>query len=138
MARAFGNQPGGILSLDALLEEHSEAIEYDLIALGLRLRQLSGEALSWRDLWAIVKFLPPDSALMRTMHPEDHRWRLEQHLLAEMTDCLRWLVWSKSDDARNGRNRPERISRPGLESDRERVGTAVGVDRINEFLGWSE
>ncbi|GAB2525482.1 DUF5361 domain-containing protein [Nocardia heshunensis] len=102
------------------------------------MRQLGGETLSWSDLKAIVKFLPPDSALMRTMHPEAHRWRLDQYLLAEMADCLRWLVWSKSDDARNGRNRPEPITRPGVESGRERVGTAMGVERINEFLGWSE
>lgn len=137
MARALGDQPGGILSLDALIEEHSEAIEYDLITHGLRLRQLGEQSLSWVDLKAIVKFLPPESALMRTLQPDAHKWQLDQFLLAEMTDCLRWLVWSKTDDAKNGRNRPEQITRPGLESNRERVGTAMGVDRMNDFLGWS-
>ncbi|MGW2664145.1 DUF5361 domain-containing protein [Nocardia tengchongensis] len=76
--------------------------------------------------------------MQRTLQPEDHRWQLDQFLLAEMADCLRWLVWSKSDDARHGRNRPEQISRPGLQSGRERVGTAMGLNRMNEFLGWSE
>ncbi|QLY30833.1 DUF5361 domain-containing protein [Nocardia huaxiensis] len=84
-----------------------------------------------------MKFLPPDSAFQRSMHPEAARWQLDQYLLAEMADCLRWLVWSKTDDARNGRNRPEQIARPGLESNRERVGTAMGVNQMNEFLGWS-
>ncbi|WP_282777286.1 MULTISPECIES: DUF5361 domain-containing protein [unclassified Nocardia] len=109
-----------------------------MISLGLRLRRLGTDELSWRDLKAVVSFLPPDSALMRTMHPETYRWQLDQQLLAEMTDCLRWMMWSKSDDARHGRNRPARIPRPGVESDRERVGTAMSIDRINEFLGWSE
>ncbi|WP_036530044.1 DUF5361 domain-containing protein [Nocardia sp. CNY236] len=136
MAHPLGGHLGGILSLDALLEEHVEAIRYDLITLSLRLHQLGTELLGWHDLKAIVKWLPADSALQRSMHPDTHVWQLNQQLLADMTDSLRWLVWSKTDDARNGRNRPERIPRPGVRSDRERIGTAVGIDQINDFLGW--
>ncbi|MFD7843997.1 DUF5361 domain-containing protein [Nocardia sp. NPDC059764] len=109
-----------------------------MIALGLRLRQLGSEWLTWGDLMALVKFLPPESALLRSMQPEAHKWQLDQYLLAEMSDCLRWLVWAKSEDAKHGRNRPEPIPRPGLESNRERVGTAMRVDRMNEFLGWGD
>ncbi|WP_067532091.1 DUF5361 domain-containing protein [Nocardia crassostreae] len=74
---------------------------------------------------------------MRTLYPDQHQWPLEAQLLAEAVDTVRWLAWKKTDDARNGRNRPERIQRPGVGTDRERVGTATGVDRMNEFLGWS-
>ncbi|MFB7720738.1 DUF5361 domain-containing protein [Nocardia sp. NPDC056100] len=102
------------------------------------MRRLSTDELSWRDLKAIVKFLPPDSALTRHMYAETSRWQLDQYLLADMADCLRWLVWSKSDDARHGRNRPEPIPRPGLESGREKLGTATDINQINEFLGWSQ
>lgn len=108
-----------------------------MITLGLRLRTLASEKLGWRELKAIVKFLPAESALMRSVHPKTHHWQLDQYLLADMADCLRWLVWAKTEDARNGRNRPEPIPRPGLESGRERVGTAMKVDRMNDFLGWS-
>lgn len=138
MAHPLGSQPGGILSLDALVDEHSEAIEFDLITLGLRLRQLGTDVLGWSDLKAIVKCLPAQSALFRSMHPEAQHWQLEQYLLADMADCLRWLVWAKTDDARQGRNRPEPIPRPGMKSSRERVGTATGLDQMAEFLHWSE
>ncbi|WP_324188420.1 DUF5361 domain-containing protein [Nocardia higoensis] len=136
MARPFGSQPGGILGLDALLEEHGEAVEFDLIALGLRLRQLGTDVLSWRDLLAIIRWLPAESALLRSMDPVGSRWQVSQHLLAEMTDSLRWLVWAKTPDAQQGRNRPEPIARPGKKTDRERVGTATAIDQMNTFLEW--
>lgn len=138
MAHPLRSQPGGILSLDALLEEHCEAIEYDLITLGLRLHQLGTEVLGWRELKAIIRWLPTESALFRAMNPEGHRWQLDQFLLADITDSLRWLVWAKTDDARNGRNRPELVPRPGVKSDRERVGTATGISEMNKFLDWDE
>ncbi|MFD4459796.1 DUF5361 domain-containing protein [Nocardia sp. NPDC058480] len=137
MARPFRGQPGGILSLDALVEEHGEAIEYDIIAHGLRLRHLGSDVLSWRDLRAIIKWLPSGSALSRALDPSGQHWQLNQHLLADMVDSLRWLVWAKTEDARHGRGRPDPVPRPGVKSGRERIGTAVSIDRMNEFLDWS-
>ncbi|MEU3009457.1 DUF5361 domain-containing protein [Nocardia asteroides] len=137
MARALGAEPGGILSLDALLEEYGEAIEFDLIALGLRRRMLGTAGLGWAELRVIVKHLPPDSALHRAMYPEASRWQVGEHLLAEVADSLRWLMWARTDDGRRGRNRPEPIARPGIRSDRERVGTATELAQMNDFLGWS-
>ncbi|MFI6042281.1 DUF5361 domain-containing protein [Nocardia sp. NPDC051321] len=102
----------------------------------MRLSQLGTEVLGWRELKAIVKWLPADSALFRAMSPDGNHWQLTQHLLADMTDSLRWLVWAKTEDARNGRNRPERVPRPGVKSDRERIGTAVELGEMNEFLDW--
>ncbi len=138
MARALGAEPGGILSLDALLEEYCEAIEYDLIVLGLRLRMLGTAELDWTDLRAIVKHLPLDAALLRAMHPEASRWRTAEHLLADAADSLRWLAWARTDDGRRGRNMPEPIVRPGRQSNRERVGTATELDQMNDFLGWND
>ncbi|QIS16577.1 DUF5361 domain-containing protein [Nocardia arthritidis] len=110
-----------------------------MITLGLRLRQLGSEVLNWQDLNAIVRGLPADSALLRAMHPEAYRWQLTQHLLADMTDSLRWLVWAKSADAQHGRSMPEPVQRPGVKSDRERYGVgATGIDQMNEFLDWGE
>ncbi|MFG1790427.1 DUF5361 domain-containing protein [Nocardia sp. NPDC049149] len=104
----------------------------------MRLHQLGTEVLGWRELKAIIRWLPTESALFRAMNPESHRWQLDQFLLADITDSLRWLVWAKTDDARNGRNRPELVPRPGVKSDRERIGTATGIDEMNEFLNWDE
>ncbi|MFI7001355.1 DUF5361 domain-containing protein [Nocardia sp. NPDC050175] len=135
MARPFGGRPGGILSLDALLEEHTEAIEYDLIALGLRLRRLATDDLSWSDLKAIVKYAPLDSALARATKGADHQWQLSEHLLADVADSLRWLVWSKTTAAQDGRDRPVPIPRPGVRR-AERIGTATSIDEMNGFLTW--
>ncbi|MEV0356368.1 DUF5361 domain-containing protein [Nocardia sp. NPDC050697] len=108
-----------------------------MITLGLRLRQLGTDDLSWRDLKVVVQGLPVGSALFRATHPDQHRWQLTEHLLADVADSLRWLVWAKSDDAQHGRGRPQPIRRPGVQDNRERVGTAVGIDQMNGFLNWS-
>ncbi|WP_054815426.1 DUF5361 domain-containing protein [Nocardia arizonensis] len=102
------------------------------------MRQLGTDVLGWRDLKAIVTWLPADSALLRSMNPDGSRWQLSQYLLADMTESLRWLVWSKTSDAQHGRNRPEPIQRPGMKSDRERIGTATAIDQMNDFLAWRE
>ncbi|TQM29861.1 DUF5361 domain-containing protein [Nocardia bhagyanarayanae] len=138
MANPFGGRPGGILSLDALLEEHTEAIEYDLITIGLRLRMLGTDDLSWRDLKALIKQAPADSALARSVYGEDHQWQLGQHLLADMADSLRWLVWSKTKAAQDGRDRPEPIPRPGVTRGVERIGTAASIEAMNDFLTWDD
>ncbi|MEU8895490.1 DUF5361 domain-containing protein [Nocardia sp. NPDC048505] len=106
--------------------------------LGLRLSRLGGEELSWRDLRAIVMHAPIDSALSRALYPDDHRWQLNEHLLASVADSLRWLVWSKTTAARQGRDMPEPIVRPGVKSAVERIGTSAAIDEINSFLGWAE
>ncbi|MFI5781102.1 DUF5361 domain-containing protein [Nocardia sp. NPDC051570] len=136
MACAFGSGPGGILSLAALLEEHSEAIEYDLIGVGLRLRQLGTEQLNWRDLKVVVTCSTLDSATNRARYPDEHRWQLSPMLLADMADSLRWLMWAKTSDARYGRNRPDPIPRPGVNGGAERIGTVASTAEMNDFLGW--
>lgn len=92
--------------------------------------------LDWRDLKAIVRGLPETSALVRVMHPERHQWQLTQYLLADMADSLRWLVWSKTRAAQDGRDRPNPIPRPGLRSPNERIGTATGIGDMRRFLNW--
>lgn len=136
MADPLGREPGGILSLASLLEEQSEAIEYDLIRLGLRLRNLGSDALTWRDLKVIVRCSPLDSALTRAKYPVEQQWQLSQQLLADMADSLRWLVWSKTTDAQHGRNRPDPIERPGVKSNKERIGSTASTEQLNSLLGW--
>nr|WP_196149651.1 DUF5361 domain-containing protein [Nocardia bovistercoris] len=97
---------------------------------------LGTEELTWRDLKAVIVCAPTDSALARVRRPDEHQWGLEQHLLADMADSLRWLVWAKTKDAQRGRNQPERIPRPGLKSTAERYGTAASIVDMDDFLGW--
>jgi hypothetical protein len=104
--------------------------------LGLRLRQLGTDTLNWGDLKAIVSCSPRSSALHRVRNSGEHEWHLDRLLLADMADSLRWLVWAKSSDAQQGRNRPEPIPRPGVKSTVERIGSSTSIGSVNELLGW--
>src|SRR5690242_14164709 len=95
-----------MIGLLDLLDEHGEAVEYDLIDAGLRLRWLGTEALSWRDLLVRVRLSPRGSALYRVTaaHP-DHTFELEMLRRVEFNTSR--LMWAKTDDAAKGRNAPE-------------------------------
>lgn len=107
-----------------------------MITLGLRLRELGTERLSWRDLKIILTRMPPDrSALSAERHPEDAPWSLSEHLLAESVDSLRMLLWAKTKDGQKNRNRPKPIERPGRRP--EKLGKApLPVDEMCDWLGW--
>ncbi|MBP2211082.1 hypothetical protein JOJ87_001426 [Rhodococcus ruber] len=137
MGRELGSRPGGILGLLALLEEHSEAVEYDLIRMGLRLDWLGTDDLTWRDLHVLVRQSGPDSALVRALNP-DSRWDLHALLLAEAVDTLHDLRWMKTKDGHKNRNRPKPIPRPGVEipEDEQVIGEAIEMDDLDTLLGW--
>ena len=110
MAFSFNGEPGGIRGLRQLIAEYPEAIEYDLITHGLSLDDLGSERLSWRDLKVIVTRMPPNrSALQQELGPQDAAWTLTNHLLAEVVDSLRLLLWAKTRDGHKNRNRPKPI-----------------------------
>ena len=130
-------EPGGITGLVLLIEEHGPAIEYDLIKLGLRLRQLGTDLLSWRDLLVIVQHSPHGSALMAAQNPDAAPWGLSEHLLAVIADSVIAANWMQSKDGQKNRNRPKPIRRPGVEPDKKQFGgRAESIDTIREWLGW--
>jgi hypothetical protein len=97
----------------------------------LRLRTVGCAEFDWRDLLAFVRQSGPDSALVRSVHPDEYRWGLAEYLLAELVDVGRLLYWSKTKDGARNRNRPEQFPRPGIRSDVKRVkGTPVPMDKI--------
>lgn len=139
MAGRVGPVVGGTLSLHALIEEHSEALEYELIVHGLRLRWLGSEGFNWRDLLVVVRHSPEQSALFRAVHGvEESEWSLTNHLLAGLADSAAWLVWSKTEDASKKRNRPKPIPRPGVEDDsKKKIGRSVlPASEMLDWLGW--
>ena len=130
---------GGIRSLLELIDQHREAIEYDLIGLGLRLSWVGTPALSWRDLWVIVNQAPLGSALDRAMRPDEALWGLTEQLLAANLDEVRVLVWQNTKDAQLGKNYPQPTPRPGVESDAKTHGTtAMSLDEMRERLKRNE
>lgn len=130
-------EPGGIAGLVQILEDHGPAIEYDLIKLGLRLRQLGTDLLSWRDLLVIVQHSGHDTSLNVSMHPDAAPWKLGEHLLAVIADAVIAGNWMQSKDGQKNRNRPKPIPRPGVEPESKKFGgRAESMDSIREWLGW--
>lgn len=140
MAGSVGGYRGGIGSLRGVLRDHSGAVEYDLLRLGKHIDDLGTPDLSWRDLWVLVTCAQPDTATFKALNPE---WQhtLEVEFLRSMEYTSRWLQWSKTEDASKKRpvNVPKPVplpwdAKPTLD---ESKPSAVSIDEMNEFLGWS-
>jgi hypothetical protein len=104
----------------------------------LRLSWLGTEALTWRDLYVIVKQSPPDSAIHRSLTGLDHVWDLHGHLLAGIFDVLAVANWQRGGD--ENAKKPERLDRPGVKKQIDgqllAQGKAVSIEDMNAQLGW--
>lgn len=131
MARGVGHQPGGIQGLVELLAEHGEAVEYDLITLGLRLRDLGTPAFTWRDLLVIVLNLPRAAALRREQLGDAAEWGVLEYLMARNVEAGEGANWQRA----GGKGaRPKPLPRPGQKSESKRFGS--GAIPISEFDDW--
>ncbi|MDO8308561.1 MAG: hypothetical protein Q7V58_09450 [Actinomycetota bacterium] len=126
--------PGGIQGLLNLLDEHQEAIEYDLIVLGLRLAWLGSPRLTWRDLAVIIRHSPRTSALAGAVNGDETAWSITDHLLAGVTDLLALANWQRS--GKKSAPRPKPLPRPGKKA----WGKRIGKDPIpiRDFNSWWE
>lgn len=91
----------------------------------MRLRDCPSKDFTWRDLEVFISFLDNDSHLVAAVHPERATWTQTALLLAEIVDTLRILVWQNTQDARDGKNFPKRIPRPGVSEPEPRKGSQV-------------
>lgn len=141
MGWRLADQRGGIYGLVDLVDEFETAVNADLVDRGLRLRDAGCEAFDLCDLRDVVRNLPPDSATVRAMRDAEFNddperaaaelWGIQEHLLADIADSLRWLVWSKTKDARRrGAQPPDPIPRPGVEqrAKKHRPRTSIPID----------
>lgn len=133
MAAGRGSHPGGIFGLCDLVDEFPEAVEYDVLRHGLRLRNLGSSSFTWRDLKVLVEQQRPgESALWMEQNP-DHMWGLSEFLLADVADTLHMLFWAKTKDGAKNRNRPNPIERPGRRP--ERMGKKpLPLDEMADWL----
>ena len=132
MERQVEHGPWEFLSLVQLSREHSEALEFDLIKLGLRLRDAGSLEFNWRDLWVICRRLGRDSELYKSMNPDDDTsWSVTDYLLAMVADNTSFRLYQ----AAGGKGKkPKPVPRPG---DVKRYGgDALPVTEMAEWLGW--
>ncbi|MEX1078879.1 MAG: hypothetical protein WED09_07210 [Homoserinimonas sp.] len=126
---------GGIASLDEFLTgEHGEAIEYDLLAHGFRLRDLGTESLTWRDLAVLVRRWErvPATAFSESVHGTS--WSIGEQLLAMVVDALHMGNWQRM--GKKSAPKPKRIPRPWEKSKSQ----SLGKDPIpvSAFKDWWE
>ena len=131
MAGGLRDHGGGIQGLVQLLDEHGEAIEFDLLAVGLRLDDLGTERLTWRDLLVVVRQSPLGSALDRSQHGEDSQWTLANQLGAIIADRLDILIWQNGGGKGD---QPEPILRPGVTPRGRTFGR--GALPMSKFNDW--
>lgn len=123
-----------ILGLLDLLDKHGDAVAYDCIVLGLRLRDVGTEDFTWGDLLTIVQQAPRSSALFRSMHPEEAEWGLQEQLLALNADYLAVSNWQRAQGKK--KDYPKPIPRPGVEKDKKFGQDAVSIEEMTDWLGW--
>lgn len=128
MDEGFDGQPGGICGLLTLLDEHREALRYDLLMAGLRLSWLGTTRLGWDDFAVFVRFLPRTSQTAQAAHGSD--WSAELHMLANVVDLLAWSNWQRG----GGRGpKPKPLKRPRDKSS-QTFGKPVPIDDVRRFL----
>lgn len=159
-------QGGGIASLLEALETDeafAQAVEYDLLNMGYRLRWVDNPAhdFTWWDVYICVAQAPQHSAVMRAVNTDHHSWGLSEQLSAATIDVLSAISWQLG----NGKGqRPKPIPRPGVDGyvssnshaeeapqgtqeaqdpweSEDGAGTFMGVptpvDELNEWFTWS-
>lgn len=137
MGARLQHQHGGIVGLVEFLSEHGEAVEYQLITLGLRLEWLATDRLSWRDLWVIVTQAQPGSPIHRAVDPERAAWasgETNAWLMALVADLLADGNWQRQ--GKKNARRPDPVPRPG----EKKKGAVFGSEpiKVSEFDEWWE
>ena len=132
MDRGVDDQRGGILGLVQFLTDYGEAVEYHLIDMGLRLRWLGTDLLTWSDLHAIIRGAPSSSAIGRELAGPGAAWSLLEHLTAVLIDAVNMGNWQRQGDPYA--RRPDPIKRPGADTG----GMHIGREPIpiSEFAAW--
>ena len=104
---------------------------YDLLALGLRLRDLGTPRLWWDELRAVIVWAPEGSAIFRARTGDAAPWGVQENLLAAAVNTLRVMSWQLGGDEKAAR--PEPILPPGAEPDADRKVTRGDVMSIEEM-----
>lgn len=106
------------MQLVGLVDEHPRALNYDLMRVGHRLRDLydDGSGLTLGDLLDLVSFADPSMALYRVLNPE-WEWDLTNQLLAFMIDHQQMQAWGEG--GKKG-PKPKPIPRPGVSEKEEK------------------
>jgi hypothetical protein len=119
-----------------MLDEHSEAIESDLLANGWHLSDLL-VTLSWRDLLVLTQrwASDPTSALCASMLGYKP-WSTESYLIATLIDAVQMGNWQRAmRGRRNSIPKPKPVERPGAKARRTKTFGSDPIP-ISKFQEW--
>lgn len=121
---------GGIAALVALHEKHPLLVERELIAHGMRWRDVGSPSCTWRDVFALFAAAPPQSPVHIAIHGEEASWGPTEHLLANIADQIAMLRYERA--GRKGR-KPKLTPRPG-KRDNQHFGKARPLSQTRARL----
>jgi hypothetical protein len=114
------------------VNEHLEAIDYDLLTLGLDVRDVGTPKLGWRRLRSVLTYLPSTSALARAVHGETAEWTVTEHLLAAAVDALHAANWQRGGGKQQ---KPKPIDRPGGRKKKSFATETVPLSEAGRIFG---
>lgn len=126
MAGGVDGHGGGIVGLVRLLNEHGEAIEYELLTIGRHIDNLGTRRLTWRDLKVVALGSPPGGALHRSIDPLGAGWTADTYLLAAVADYEALSVWQRGGKKNN---KPKPVWRPNVKAEKKKSLTAEALSR---------
>lgn len=136
MAEGLDGEAGGIAGLLELVDEHQEAIEFELLLIGRHLDELGTPSLSWRDLYVLVRRWQktPGNAFAASMHgSEVPSW--SEQVLALMVDLQQAIAW-KLPRPKSSAGKPKRFARWWEKRKQQKFGR--GPIPLSQFNDWWE
>lgn len=129
--------PGGILALVDLIDEHPTQVEYELLRFGQRLRWFPTPTFSWGDLLVVLVHAPEDSPLKRALAECGHS--TSEHLQLLLHHALAGANWQRGDGKERDRPKlPDCMLPPELRPEVKQLGDArMTLDEAADWLGWN-
>lgn len=126
MGRCVRRECGGIERCLILLAEHPEAVAYEVMTAGMRLRDLGSETLTWSDLATLLYYPRERGPLYRAVLGDRAEWDHHAQLLAIIIDMLAGANWQRSGGKEQ--DRPEPYPRPGVPGYSHAISEPVADD----------
>lgn len=135
MDQGIGDGSGGIRGLIDLIESHGDALNADLLRVGLRLRWLDDpdQDFTLGDLSDFVQYASPDMAIYRALYPEESGWDITSQLVASVLDFLVMRTWAEG--GKKGR-KPKQIPRPGVTDKETRTIRSAATKTLDRMDAW--
>ena len=137
--RKWWRRFGKLINLAKVIDEHEEAVEYDLQTKFDRGIDDIGENLSWYTVKSYLTHLPLSSALARELNSESATWDSTlktNFLLADLIDVLQAIDYHLVSMSGSKAHKPKPYPRPNGKKDSGTKHYGKGAMKANELENW--